>query len=80
MSCLISQWQFQLKVSNARSISSWNTLSENHIQNDLFVDCYSEDEDDFYTDSEDEDFEEIEEEQNQLLDDKKGNTLKTKFK
>ena len=44
-------------------------------QNDLFVDCYSDDEDDFYTDSDDEedDFEETPEHDNiSLTDEKKG--------
>ena len=41
-------------------------------QNDLFVDCYSEDEDDFYTDSDEDEFYESEEDI-QSLDEKKGN-------
>ena len=44
-------------------------------QNDLFVDCYSDDEDDFYTDSDDDEeyFEETPEHDNiSQTDDKKG--------
>ena len=43
-------------------------------QNDLFVDCYSDDEEDFYTDSDEDDFEETPEHDNisQTFDNKKG--------
>ena len=43
-----------------------------YFQNDLFIDCYSEDENDYYTDSEDDEFEEIFEEVDNLEEDKKG--------
>ena len=43
-----------------------------YFQNDLFIDCYSEDENDYYTDSEDDEFEEILEETNHPEEDKKG--------
>ena len=43
-----------------------------YFQNDLFIDCYSEDENDYYTDSEDDEFEEIFEEAENMEEDKKG--------